>query len=118
MELIIQRVVGSTNTTTPVFLESFQVDPGEFGIYDFGALYNESGEAVTLQWVIRRGSTVIFVSADLTVADGDAYATTDLPTLMEAEILAARVTGTAAKGKITMVLSGVEPSPLNIQVKR
>jgi len=109
MELVTERVVGTTNTTTAVYLKSRQVPPGEFGIYDFGALYNQSGESVTLQWVILRGGDVIFVSADLTVADGDAYASTDLPTLMAGEILAARVTGAAKKSTVTMVLSGVYP---------
>jgi len=112
MELIIERVVGTTNTTTAVFLKSKLVGPGEFGIFDFGAIYNESGEGITFQWVILRGSDVIFVSADSTVADGKAVSSTDLPTLMVGEQLAARVTGTAKLGKVTMILSGVQPAIL------
>lgn len=119
MRVIAARLVATTNTSTPVFIRSDQVKPGEWWVLDFASLYNESGESVTLQWCILRGATVIFVSADLTVADGDGYASVDLPVLMEGEIFAARVTGAAATGKVTMVLSAhalPAPTPPPVEV--
>jgi len=106
MRLIFERRVATTNTSTPVLVESAQVPSDEWWVFDFAALYNESGESVTLQWAIRRSPDLILVSADQTVADGKAYPSTDLPSLMEGEYFVARVTGTAAKGKVTLVLSG------------
>lgn len=118
MDLLTERVVGTTQTTTAVYLKSRRVPPNEFGIYDFAALYNQSGESVTLQWVILRGADVIFVSADATVADGKAVSTTDLPTLMEGEILAARVTGSTHSSTVTMVVSGVYPQLAEVPQSR
>jgi hypothetical protein len=110
MRVISERRVGTTNTTTPVYIESDPVPAGEFWVLDFASLYNQSGESVTLQWVIRRGGQDIFVSADLTVADGDAYPSVDLPILAEGEIFAARVTGSAKASTVTMVLCAVPAS--------
>ena len=106
MRIIFERRVATTNSSTAVLVKSDQVPTDEWWVFDFAALYNQSGESVTLQWCVVRGSEVIFVSADQTVADGKAVASTDLPSLMENEQLAARVTGTAATGKVTLVLSG------------
>ncbi len=106
MSIIIERRVGSTNTTTAALIASDRVGQTEAWILDFAALYNESGESITLQWCIVSRSTVIFISGDITVADGDASSTVDLPTLIEGEQFAARVTGTAKLGKVTLVLSG------------
>jgi len=103
--MVVERRVGSTNTTTAALISSERVPPDEAWILDFASLYNESGESLTLQWCIVRGALVIFVSADITVADGDASPVVDLPTLVEGEQFAARVTGTANKGKVTMVLT-------------
>jgi hypothetical protein len=83
------------------------VPQNELWLLDFAALYNQSGESITAQWVILEGSRVIFISADLTVADGDAVASTELPTLREGERFAARAVGTAKLGMITLVVSGV-----------
>jgi hypothetical protein len=106
MRLISERRVGTTNTTTAVYIKSDTVPAGEFWVLDFASLYNESGESITLQWCILRGETVIFVSADSTVADGDAVDTIELPVLGEGEKFAARVTGSAKTSTVTMVLSG------------
>jgi len=106
VHLIFERLTATTNTTTAVLVKAHRVPDDEWWVFDFAALYNESGESVTLQWCIVRGAEVIFVSADATVADGKAVASTDLPSLMEDEQLAARVTGSAKSAKVTLVLSG------------
>jgi hypothetical protein len=103
--MVADRRVATTNTTTAVLVTSDRVPSDEFWVLDFAALYNESGESVTLQWCIVHGDTVIFVSADSTVADGKAVSAVDLPVLVEGEQFAARVTGSAKQGKVTMVLT-------------
>lgn len=100
------RVVGATQTTTPVLLETQQVPPDEIWVLKFAAFYNQSGEAVTQQWALEWGSTVVLVSADNTVADGKAVGTNLLPTLAAGEKFAAQVTGVAKQGQVTMVVSG------------
>lgn len=99
------RRVGSTNTTTAVQLLCDKVKPTDWWVMDFAAIYNESGESVTAQWVIVHGLEVLVVSEDLTVADGKAVRTNILPTLQEGEAFGVQVTGTAKKGKITLVVS-------------
>ena len=100
------RVAGATNTSTAVLVETQPVPPDEIWELDFAAFHNQSGESVTQQWGLEWGSTLVLVSADSTVADGKAVSTNLLPTLAAGEKFAAQVTGAAAKGKVTMVLSG------------
>jgi hypothetical protein len=99
------RRKGTTNTTTAVLLLADQVKPTDWWVMDFAAIYNQSGESVTAQWVIVRGSETIVVSEDLTVADGKAVRSNILPTIQEGEAFGVQVTGTAKKGTITLVVS-------------
>ena len=99
------RRVGTTNTTTAVLLLADVVKPTDWWVMDFAAIYNQSGESVTAQWVISRGAQVLLVSEDLTVADGKAVRSNILPTLQEGEAFGVQVTGTAKKGTITLIVS-------------
>ena len=49
------RVTGATNAGTAALLETLKVPPDEIWVLKFAALYNQSGESVTHQWVLEWG---------------------------------------------------------------
>lgn len=101
-----QRITGSTNTSTAVDLALPQVKAGEVWRITHLAIFNESGESVTVKFGLLNGSTFQQIWAKQTVADSDAYGTEVLLLLLEGDKLDAQVTGSADKGKITFIVSG------------
>ena len=111
MHELIERVVASTNTTTAVNVESQQVPPGEFWVLHSAALFNESGEPVTVAFYLVDGTRAIQLAPTDQVANSDALPLpAPTPTLPGGSKLRARVTGVAQTGKVTLVLTGYRKS--------
>jgi hypothetical protein len=101
-----QRITGSTNTSSAVDVALRQVKPGEVWRVTHLALFNESGESVTLKLGLLQGSTFQQIWAKQTVADADAFGVAVEILLLEGDKLDAQVTGTAKIGKVTFIVSG------------
>lgn len=107
MHPLVERVVGSTNTTTAANIESQQVPPGEVWELGFACLYNESGEPVTVSWLMVDGTRLEQLTGTDQVANNDSLPfPLPLPTLPEGAKLRAKVTGVAQTGKVTLILTG------------
>ena len=106
-----QRITGSTNAATAVDITLPQVRSGEVWRVTHLALFNESGESVTLQLGLLDGATFQQIWAKQTVADSDAFGVEVDLLMLEGDKLDARVTGSAKTGKITLVVSGLLHSP-------
>ena len=112
IRLVFTRKSGITNASTAVQLLCDKVKPGEWWVLDHAALYNNSGEQVTSTWMILKDGVTILVSANDTVADAAAAGTNILPMLRQEEQFGVRVTGSAAKGIIWLLLEAhAIPSP-------
>ena len=105
------RLGGSTNPFPAVYLPPPQVKPGEVWRVTHLALFNESGESVTLQLGLLDGATFQQIWAKQTVADSDAFGVEVDLLMLEGDKLDARVTGSAKTGKITLVVSGLLHGP-------
>jgi len=106
IEFICERIVQTTNAATAVNLDTDDVDPGEVALITYASLFNESGEAVTVEFLVMRGAQEFQLGPSNVVQTEDAGETLPWLVLGVGEFFRAVVTGTANKGKVTLLVSG------------
>lgn len=100
------RITGTTNGSTAVEVKLPQIKPGQLARVRHLALSNQSGESVTLRFGLITMGSFTPIWAKQTVADADAFgALVDL-ILLEGDVLAAEVTGSAKSSTVIFIASG------------
>lgn len=106
LEFICERIVQTTNAGTAVNLDTDDVDPGEVAIITYASLFNESGETVTVEFVVMRGAQELQVGPNQVILTEQAAETRPWLVLGAGEYFRAAVTGTANSSKVTLLVSG------------
>lgn len=106
-----QRLDGVTNAATTITLAHTQVLAGDVVRLSHAVVLNSSGESVTAQIGVLEGADFFPLQPKQTVADGDGTAITEEFFIFESQQLAAKITGTVNKKRVTLYASGVVHSP-------
>lgn len=102
------RFAGITNAGTAVSVLSERMKPGQWLEVLFYAVYNASGESITVLWGIEAMGAFAGINSDTAATNAatlNGFQTSPL-FLREGEQFGAQVTGTADKGPFTLIASG------------
>lgn len=110
-DAIVAPIVGTTNGATAVNLDSDDIDSDELGLITYASLFNESGESVTVEFVVMRGTQELQLGPKQVVQTEDAAHITPWLFLGVGEFFRAVVTGAANSSKVSLRLSGITFKP-------
>lgn len=101
------RQDGTTNAGTAVLVSAQAMLPGQLAEVKHVALANNSGESVAVTFgIVVQGTFIPIAAKTATVADADATSLVTDFIVREGEALTAKVLGSAAKSKVTLIASG------------